>query len=572
MKAYPLIKTNEYEEKLIDIFDFQESWAKNELWQISFKILQTDLNAFEFELIENEKIIEYDGQDYSIKVETIHDNEAVIGKEVSATHIMYNVRNHVINDVNEGAKTYSISAALQFLLGSNEHGFSWVIHGTYPSVTSENLGDLDGVESVNFVCERFGAVCIPDNRVLHFYPEASWGTVTQYQFRAGYNTQNTKLSISTTKLKTAIMGFGKQVATTDTFYQYSTAAIERAGSGWVSEGGYWTATKFNDAFKFSFAGTGLRVKMMTSKLGGKWTFKIDNKHTKQISVYNASGTEEKVFEIKRGLDSATHTVVCTFVSRDGTNPNTKAPKMAKNILNSGAFIGTYRKNEKGDQVYTFDPISYVSPNVSNWNGGKKMWAKAIRDDTITNPATMLARLKSELQDVPEVSLTTEFLDSDEFGKGDTWLFYHDRMRFDTDVKIIGYTKYPYDASKSSEVVFSNSRKAMSDIQRDIKKATIEAQRKLKNIGKTVIENIPADIKESTASVTDARNANVEFSGDGIQTSKQEGYNILQFGNGVLSLDGDDVLIDERGINLAKTFGALPPESQGIGLIEAGEVK
>lgn len=575
MKDYPLIKTKDYTEKIIDVLDFQESWSKNESWQITFKIIQSDFNAFEFALIENEEIIVYDGEDFVIKSADIVENEnsTIVGKEIIATHVMYDIQGYVQEDTQEGNKTYTITSALNFLLGGNHLGYSWVLHGAFSSITSENLGgDMDGVESISFICERFGAVCVPQNKVLHFYLESEFGEVTQSQFKEGYNVRNTKLSISTLNLKTAIRGYGKKVDVTDIFSKYTALAIERVGTGWTLQNGYWTATKINDAFKFSFSGTGLRVKMLQTKLGGKWTFKIDGTHTKQVSGYSSSGaTTEKLIEVKRGLENKTHTVVCTLVSRDGDNPNTKYPKLPEGVVNTGDWIGLYRAHDGTDQVYLFDPITYISPNVNLWNGGVPIYQKPVRDDVISNPTTMRNKLISTLQDAPEISLATDLIDDEEFSKGDAWNYSSNNTKVDTEVKIVGYSKYPYDSQKNSEVVFSNARKAMSDIQQDIRRATKEAQKAFKNIGKTVIESIPAEIKDSSASFIEAKNANVEFTESGIQTSKQESANVVSFGNGVISVD-DEVLIDENGINLNKVYGTLPEGSQNIILNFVKEVE
>ncbi|MBC1402147.1 hypothetical protein HB904_17005 [Listeria booriae] len=441
MKDYPLVKTKDYTEKLIDILDFQESWAKNESWQITFKIIQSDFNAFEFALIENEETIIYDGEDFIIKSADIVENEnsTIIGKEIIATHVMYDIQGYVQEDTQEGIKTYTISSALNFLLGSNHLGYTWVIHGNFSSITSENLGgDSDGVESISFICERFGAVCVPQNKVLHFYLESEFGEVTQNQFKEGYNVKNTKLSISTINLKTAIRGYGKKV-------------------------------------------------------------------------------------------------------------------------------------EGKEDTYIFAPITYISPNASLWNNGVPIFQKPVRDEVISNPTTMRNKLINSLQDTPEVSLATDLIVDEEFSKGDAWNYSSENTKVDTEVKIIGYSKYPYDAKKNSEVVFSNARKAMSDIQQDIRRATKEAQKVFKNIGKTVVDSIPASIKESSASLTEAKEANVEFTKSGIQTSKESNSGVVRFGNGVISIN-DDVLIDENGINLSKVYGTLPEGSQNIILNFVKEVE
>lgn len=380
------IKTNDYEENLLGVSEFKETWSKNENWNVSFLVHKTNINEMEYNLIANEEIIVYEEQSFIIKNSEILSNGAVAVKQIEATHIMFNIQDHVQNAVNEGERSYSIDEVLQFCLGSNDLGFTFEVKGSFERITIENLGDLDGMETVNKICDRFSAVVIPNNKHLVFFSESNWATDTNEQFRDGYNTSSMSIAIDTTNLKTAVRAFGM-------------------------------------------------------------------------------------------------------------------------------------KKEESEEYY-FEPFDYFSPELSKWNNGKAKWMKAIRDETINNKDTMIAKIKRQLQDYPEVSLSTNTIEIGPFGKGDVWTYINSEQKIKTDVTLVGYTRYTYDVSKNAEVVFSNARKSMVDIQRDIARAATDSERKLSNVSSLVINNIPKSIKTASADVNKT-NKSIEFLDIGLKSKWNE---------------------------------------------------
>lgn len=399
------IKTKQYEENLIGVMDFKEMWTKNENWSISFLLCKNELNEFDYHLLKNEETIIYENQSYSIKnTETLSEGKVSV-KQVEATHIMFNIKDHVQDEVREGKLTYSIEEALNFGISGNQLGYTFEVVGNFEKVLIENLGDIDGLEMVRKVCERFGAVVIPNNKHLVFYSEDTWTTSTNKQFREGFNTFGMNISIDTTNLKTAVKGYGM-------------------------------------------------------------------------------------------------------------------------------------KREESEEYY-FQPITYYSPNLSEWNDGKAKWMKAIRDETINNPETMLTRLKKELQDYPEVSLSTNTIENAMLKKGEIWAYINAEQQINTEVTIVGYTKYPFDQSKNGEVTFSNARKTMTDIQLDIARAAKKAERELQNPSHFVNSQISGYIKEASKAVNDASKA-VRFNELGIST------NVPEFEKGIKRVN-DEILIGDGAI-------------------------
>ncbi len=207
----PRIKTSGYEENLIGFSDFSEKWSKNESWTISFLLTKLKENEFVYNLIANENIIVFDDEEFVIKNADLVPNTGKISvKSVKATHVMYELQDHRQDEIKSGKLTHSIEEVLEFGLAGNEQGFDWETVGTFDKIISENLGDFNGLEAIEFICEHFEAVVIPHKRHLVFFSEESFGKLTQNKFREGYNTFGMEVSIDTTSLKTAIKGYAKK--------------------------------------------------------------------------------------------------------------------------------------------------------------------------------------------------------------------------------------------------------------------------------------------------------------------------------------------------------------------------
>lgn len=116
--------------------------------------------------------------------------------------------------------------------------------------------------------------------------------------------------------------------------------------------------------------------------------------------------------------------------------------------------------QNDDGTYVFPYVTYKSPYVAQWG---ERHADPIRDDRFTKAESMLAYLKTQLQDTPAVTLSITVKRKEEINKGDHWLLIYEPMNFDTDVEVIGYKKYPFSAYKPPEVTFSNDAKDMTGI-------------------------------------------------------------------------------------------------------------
>ncbi|WP_239255433.1 phage tail protein [Listeria ilorinensis] len=199
------------EELLID-FDygsFSYSYEKNASRQITFDAYRTDFNSYSYDLLQVEATITYQGQEYVVKQcdPSLVDN--VERKAVTAYHVTYTFQDWCQYSVKEGEKTYTIDQVLSFGFSGNPLGFRYVVKGSFAKVQIENLGNVNGVELLNLVAEKFNAIYFADNRVITFYDEASFYKDSNKVFRYLYNTDEIKVTTSTANLKTVIKVYGK---------------------------------------------------------------------------------------------------------------------------------------------------------------------------------------------------------------------------------------------------------------------------------------------------------------------------------------------------------------------------
>ncbi|MBC1491389.1 hypothetical protein HCI99_06080 [Listeria booriae] len=192
----------------IDYESFYYDYEINTKREIHFTAYRTTHNEASFDLLQEENYIIYRGQQYIIK-ECEHN---VYGqtylKEITAVHVYLTCQDHVIYDVNEGVKTYSITDVMELALGSNKLGFSYGIEGSFTTVRIENLGDANALELINSCVEKFGAIVFADNKHIVLYDESQFYEEQEKTFRYLYNTDAVKVTTNTYNLKTAIKVFG----------------------------------------------------------------------------------------------------------------------------------------------------------------------------------------------------------------------------------------------------------------------------------------------------------------------------------------------------------------------------
>lgn len=195
----------------IDKESFYENWQQNETWEISFSVSRSQRNAVSFDLIDYENFVIWQGQRFVIKQLAAYASGKQVVKDVTATHVYYTIQDCRQSNVITGTK--SIDQLLTHIFSSGNNGFSWEVidpNKTFLTVPQENFGNGNYLNLINEILEDYGAIVIPDNKHLRFYPLNDYGEISEQQIRYKYNTDDVKFTIDTFSLKTQITGYGKK--------------------------------------------------------------------------------------------------------------------------------------------------------------------------------------------------------------------------------------------------------------------------------------------------------------------------------------------------------------------------
>lgn len=214
MKNILIRNYEETKEEILINYDkdsFSVSWQQNETWELSVTVPETKRNQIAFDLIDYENYVVFDGQQYSIKQMRSYASGSQIYKDVVATHVYYTIQDGWQYDTISGTK--SINDLLTHIFNAGNRGFSWEVvdpNNVFLKKEQDNFGNDNYLNLINEILEDYGAVVIPNNKHLVFYPISEYGNITEQQIRYKYNTDEVSFDIDTYALKTQIKGFGKK--------------------------------------------------------------------------------------------------------------------------------------------------------------------------------------------------------------------------------------------------------------------------------------------------------------------------------------------------------------------------
>ena len=236
MKNILIRNYEETKEEILINYDkdsFSVSWQQNETWELSVTVPETKRNQITFDLIDYENYVVFDGQQYSIKQMRPYASGSRIYKDVVATHVYYTIQDGWQYDTISGTK--SINDLLTHIFNAGNRGFSWEVvdpNNVFLKKEQENFGNDNYLNLINEILEDYGAVVIPNNKHLVFYPISEYGNITEQQIRYKYNTDEVSFDIDTYALKTQIKGFGKKKED-DSYYfnpvTYTSSLSQRFG-------------------------------------------------------------------------------------------------------------------------------------------------------------------------------------------------------------------------------------------------------------------------------------------------------------------------------------------------------
>lgn len=172
---------------------------------LSFIVLPTEQNAHSFHMVQEESIVEFDGDTYRIKQMTEKPRGKIIFKEVIAIRTLFDLIDEFQYETHTGSMTFD--AALNFVLGGT--GYTWDIIGTFYAQSFENLGDDNRLALFQVVIKRYGVEFTLNG--THFTFREKIGNKTDFQFRYNYNIKTINRQVNTNNLSTYIKGYGKDI-------------------------------------------------------------------------------------------------------------------------------------------------------------------------------------------------------------------------------------------------------------------------------------------------------------------------------------------------------------------------
>jgi hypothetical protein len=432
-------------------------------YSLPFLVYKTSRNEYAFDLVQEESIVEYDGQKYRIK----KIREYMVGqtyvKEAQTV-------NHVFFDILDDYQYETISGKLNMVQVLN-HVFSvtdwtWVEAGAFNSVVFDKFGNGNALALFQTILERFGAEFeITGKREVTLKNQI--GQLRDAQFRYRHNIKTLYKDIDTSNLSTYIKGYGKP---------YDNKEILDSNKNYDSITGNWICTtdpdhytiNVGDKITVTFTGTGCTFQHYADSAGGVWDFIVDDKANSSVKISTWSATPQiKTDDLFHNLDPGQHTVIGTFKGDDSkhtpsTGKNNSRGYVRHSNTDSEKTFGIYRERV-GDELYTC-VTDYTSPNSAVYG---IRHAPPVQDNSISDQASLLDELKKTIQDTPAITIEVEIVELVnqgipiyDYDLGDTIYLIHEDLGIDAIVRIMQYTDYP-GTFKSPTVVLSNYKKFMA---------------------------------------------------------------------------------------------------------------
>jgi phage minor structural protein len=171
---------------------------------LAFLVVPTQQNTHSFGMVQEESVIEFNGDTYRIKQMAEKSKGAVFYKEIVAVHTFFDLIDEHVYELQNGSMTFE--AAVNFALGGTD--YTWTTLDTFYAQEFENFGDDNHLALFKTVLERYGAEFTLNGTQLTF--RLRIGNATDFQFRYNYNVKTLNREVKTNNLSTYIKGYGKK--------------------------------------------------------------------------------------------------------------------------------------------------------------------------------------------------------------------------------------------------------------------------------------------------------------------------------------------------------------------------
>lgn len=171
---------------------------------LAFLLLPTYKNEHSFPMVQEESVIEFNGDTYRIKQVSEKPRGQTYTKEVVAIHTLFDLIDEHIYESRTESMTFQ--AFLQFVFAGTS--YTWDIVDTFYAQDWEGFGDDNRLALFQEGLSRYGAEFTLSG--THFTFKQKIGSATDFQFRYNYNVKSITKDVNTNNLSTYIKGYGKQ--------------------------------------------------------------------------------------------------------------------------------------------------------------------------------------------------------------------------------------------------------------------------------------------------------------------------------------------------------------------------
>jgi hypothetical protein len=193
------------EEILTDYKELTLNRKVNGEKSISLTILPTVHNEHSFPLVEEESIIDFDGEEYVIKKMQERNIGNTYIKRIDAIHKFYvDLINKQQPKVSNGSKTFHDYMTMVF----EYTGYTFSVIDTFYAQSFENLGNDNRLSLLQKGLERYKAEMEIAGNDVRF--KKLVGNDTDFQFRYAHNIKTIERNVDTTNLATVINGSGAE--------------------------------------------------------------------------------------------------------------------------------------------------------------------------------------------------------------------------------------------------------------------------------------------------------------------------------------------------------------------------
>lgn len=490
---------------------FQYEYEINNERSITFTAYKASGREDIFDMLTNENYIIYEGQYFVIKSSAIKYDTQVITNEIIGKHIFMEFQNHFIDkdveneelnteDTEAPTPNYTMEQYIEFGFKNNPLGFTYEIIGDSNNrAPVEELGGKNGMEHIVAGAEYFNYIYFADNKKIYFYQPETFYERAETPIIYRGNSDELTATVVTTDLKTIGLGYGKKKTKSETKNYTPIKPKDLKYSGKFTKESIWHTTEvgasYTKTFNCKWGNETLTWTRKRGSKGGKVDIYLDGVKLDSFNTYSKTSKTDSLV-IAKNLEKGKHTFKAVFRgAQSGVDYKKKSAQMMigtekTTILNLTAVL-------RGEEVY-YAKTTYKSPNYETFG---HIQAPTIFSDSATTKAQVEEEIREALNDEPTVELSTNYLGEsddrhyiteDDIKENSLVRFIHRPLGFNTELKVVKFTKYHPKAQKANEVEFSNSKQDIVSIQTQINLRIKRANSTIANGNWNVNNNVYQD--------------------------------------------------------------------------------